>query len=111
MARSEIMRMYDWADVFVMPSICEGSATVTYEALACGLPVVTTSNSGSVVRDGQDGFVVPIRDSGAIALRLRQLLDNRELLREMSMSARRRGWEFGLESYGARIISLIKSLS
>lgn len=110
-ARSEIMRMYDWADVFVMPSICEGSATVTYEALACGLPVVTTSNSGSVVRDGQDGFVVPIRDSGAIALRLRELLDNRELLREMSMNARQRGREFGLESYGTRIISLIKSLS
>lgn len=105
--RSDIIRMYEWADVFVLPSICEGSATVTYEALACGLPVITTPNAGSVVRDDQEGFVVPIRDSDAIAACLQRLLDDRELVRTMSANARKRSLEFGLESYGRRIINLI----
>jgi len=45
--RSEIQSHYEWADVFLLPSVCEGSATVCYEALAAGLPVVTTPNAGS----------------------------------------------------------------
>lgn len=59
--------LYTWADVFVLPSICEGSAMVIYEALSWGLPIITTYNSGSIVRDGIDGYIVPIRDSEAIA--------------------------------------------
>ena len=47
------------ADVFVFPSLFEGSAVVTYEALACGLPCVVTPSAGSVVRDGVEGFLVP----------------------------------------------------
>jgi glycosyltransferase involved in cell wall biosynthesis len=68
--RQEVRRHYQWADVFVFPSLCEGSAMVTYEALAAGLPVITTPNAGSVVRDGVDGFIVPIRDAEAIAAKL-----------------------------------------
>jgi glycosyltransferase involved in cell wall biosynthesis len=68
--RSQMAELYDWADVFVLPSICEGSAMVTYEALLWGLPVITTPNAGSVVRDTVDGFIIPIRDSDAIAQKL-----------------------------------------
>ncbi|NET53986.1 MAG: glycosyltransferase family 4 protein, partial [Merismopedia sp. SIO2A8] len=64
--RSQMADLYTWADVFVLPSICEGSAMVIYEALNWGLPVITTYNSGSIVRDGIDGFIVPIRDAAAI---------------------------------------------
>jgi glycosyltransferase involved in cell wall biosynthesis len=73
--RSEMAELYDWADVFVLPSICEGSAMVTYEALAHGLPIITTYNSGSLVRDGIDGYIVPIRDSEAIANKLFTLFE------------------------------------
>lgn len=102
--RSDIMRMYHWADVFVFPSICEGSATVTYEALAGGLPVITTPNAGSVVRDTQDGYIVPIRAPEAIADRLERLLAEPELLRSMSVNARERSREFDLASYGERLV-------
>ena len=47
------------ADVFAFPSLFEGSAVVTYEALACGLPSIVTPSAGSVVRDGIEGFLVP----------------------------------------------------
>src|SRR5208283_380502 len=53
-SRNEIAKHFEWADVFLLPSICEGSATVTYEALAHGLPVICTPNTGSVVRDGME---------------------------------------------------------
>lgn len=68
--RSEMDKLYRWADVFVLPSICEGSAMVTYEAMIYGLPIITTFNTGSIVRDGLDGFIVPIRDPQVIADRL-----------------------------------------
>jgi len=51
----------------VLPSICEGSATVTYEALASGVPVICTPKTGSMVRHGVDGNIVPIRNPEAIA--------------------------------------------
>jgi glycosyltransferase involved in cell wall biosynthesis len=68
--RSQVKNLYMWADVFVLPSICEGSAMVTYEAMSLGVPIITTYNSGSLVRDGLDGFIVPIRDINTIVDRL-----------------------------------------
>jgi hypothetical protein len=64
--RSDICAHYQWADVLLLPSICEGSATVVYEALATGLPVICTPNVGSIVRDGMDGFVIETGSSEAI---------------------------------------------
>lgn len=108
--RSQVAEFYRWADVFVFPSICEGSATVTYEALANGLPAITTANAGSVVRDGHEGFIVPIRDAEAIATRLEQFASDRELLAEMSSAAVERSREFTLERYGERLMQAITPL-
>ncbi len=74
--RSKMAELYSWADVFVLPSICEGSAMVTYEALSWGLPVITTANSGSIVRNGIDGFIIPMRNSNVIAEKLVQIHQN-----------------------------------
>ena len=54
------------ADVFVFPSLFEGSAVVTYEVLASGLPSIVTRAAGSVIRDGIDGFIVTPRDVTAL---------------------------------------------
>lgn len=98
---------YRWADVFVLPSLCEGSATVCYEALAAGLPVITTPNAGSVMRDGVDGFIVPVRDAEAIAEKLELLLSQPELLAEMSRNALARASEFTLEKYQERLLAAL----
>jgi len=107
--RSEIHSEYAWADVFLLPSICEGSATVCYEALSHGLPVITTPNSGSVVCDGIDGFVVPIRNAKAIADRVERLADDPDLWASMSANALSRASEFTLEKYGERLMSVFES--
>jgi glycosyltransferase involved in cell wall biosynthesis len=105
--RAEIQRHYAWADVFLLPSICEGSATATYEALAAGLPVVTTPNAGSVVRDGRDGHVVPIRDVDAIVAALLGLAGNPRLRQEMAHEASLRAAEHDLAHYGQRLRSAL----
>ncbi|PPS42779.1 glycosyltransferase family 4 protein [Chroococcidiopsis sp. TS-821] len=68
--RSQMSELYAWADVFVLPSICEGSAMVTYEAMNWKLPIVTTPNAGSIVRNNIDGFVVPVKNPSSIANKL-----------------------------------------
>lgn len=57
------------ADLFVLPSLEEGLARTTIEAMACGLPVIVTANTGAGdwVMPGENGEIVPIRDAGAIA--------------------------------------------
>lgn len=106
-ARNDIMDHYAWADVFFLPSICEGSATVTYEALACGLPVLTTPNSGSPVQNGVNGFIVPIHDVPAMAERLAQLHRDRAWLAEMGKAAAVHAKNLSLEAYQKRFLRLL----
>jgi glycosyltransferase involved in cell wall biosynthesis len=103
--RSDIAQHFKWADVLLLPSICEGSATVTYEALGYGLPVVCTPNAGSVARDGVEGFIVPVRDATAIAGRIEQLAQDLELRAQMAANAKARAAEFTVEAYGRRLLA------
>lgn len=107
---SDPVSLYQRADVFVFPTIEEGSALVTYEALACGLPVATTPNAGSVVRDGVDGFIVPIRDVEALATALERLRADERLRRELGRAARSRAEAFPWEEYGDRLAASLAEL-
>lgn len=109
--RSEMHQQFAWADVFLLPSLCEGSATVVYEALAAGLPVVCTPNTGSVVRDGVDGYIVPTRDIGAITGALMTFARDRELLRAMSANAHERSKAFTLDCYQERLLAAMNEAS
>ena len=108
--RSEVNQHFQWADVFLLPSICEGSATVTYEALAHGLPVVCTPNAGSVVRDPIEGFLVAMRDAKAIAAAIGRLAGSPDLRARMGQNARLRATEFTVEAYGQRLLSALKAV-
>jgi len=98
------------ADVFVFPSLFEGSAVVTYEALACGLPSVVTPNAGSVVRDGLEGFIVPPRDVPALAARLEQLGLDPNLRARMAGAARSRALAFDWPRYHAALAEVVSDL-
>jgi glycosyltransferase involved in cell wall biosynthesis len=67
--RQRYVERYQTSDIFVFPSIEDGFAFVVAEALACGLPVITTRNTGAsdLIEAGQNGEIVPIRDPEAIA--------------------------------------------
>ena len=91
--------VYRQASAFVLPSIQDGFGMVAYEAAACGIPVIVSENVGAEIRDGEDGYVVPIRDPDAIADRLVRLRDE-ETRRRMGASARARALASTWERYG-----------
>jgi len=97
-------------DVFVFPSLFEGSAVVTYEALACGLPSVVTPSAGSVVRDGVEGFVVPPRNVEALAERMERLGCDPALRARMARAARVRALEYDWPRYHAALAGVIAEL-
>jgi glycosyltransferase involved in cell wall biosynthesis len=102
---------YARSDVFAFPSLAEGSACVTYEAMAAGLPSVVTAESGSVVRDAQDGFVIPAADPDALADRLRHLHARPDLRAAMGASARaaiEQRWTW--RHYGERVVAVWREL-
>lgn len=91
---------YQSADVFCLPTIEDGYGLVLGEALSYGLPLITTTNSGGsdLISEGKEGFIVPIRDAGAIYDKLKLLSSDSELLRKMKVSALKKttslnGWE------------------
>ncbi|MCL7998807.1 glycosyltransferase family 4 protein [Brucella sp. 21LCYQ03] len=109
--RSEMRAQFEWADVFLLPSLCEGSATACYEALAAGLPVICTENTGSVVRHGIDGYIVPIRDVDETVHILREFSGSPGTLARMSENARERARDFTVERYGERLVQALSQYS
>lgn len=80
---------YCEASVFVLPSLSEGNPRVVMQAMAHGLPVITTTNAKSMVEDGKSGFVVPIRDVCALEEKIRYFYDNRDVAESMGTEARK----------------------
>lgn len=107
--RDHIHEEYTSADVLVLPSLAEGSAEVVYEALAVGIPVVTTAAAGSVVRDGIEGRLVPERDPIALALTIEHIVKSRALRHRMAARARERAHDYTLEHYGQRLLAALRS--
>jgi alpha-maltose-1-phosphate synthase len=102
----EQMRQHD---VLLLPSLFEGYALVISEALSQGLPVITTPNSGAshTIRNGLEGFIVPIRNSFAIAECLQQLVDDRSKLFEMRLACLRRATELSWAGYEQELRSVV----
>jgi glycosyltransferase involved in cell wall biosynthesis len=92
--------IYADADVLVFPTLFEGMGMVVLEAMACGLPVIVTPRGpDQVVRDGKDGFIVPIRDTDALTQRMEQLRSDPDLRLSMGLEARHRALRFTCDHY------------
>lgn len=96
--QSELFTRMSEASLMVVPSVtsskgdAEGVPNVLKEAAARGLPIVASRHGGipEVVEEGQTGFLTPERSSGQLSARLRQLMDNQPLRREMAAKAYQR---------------------
>ena len=97
--------------VFVFPSPFEGSSKSVFEALACGLPVITTPNAGSVVRHAVDGYIVGPEDEAALGDAIKTLYENPRLREEMSVRARQRAEAYTWDTYVNKVWDAYHSLS
>ena len=88
--RENIMDYLRISDIFVLPSLSEGFPNVILEAMAAGLPIVTTNFEGSseIVEDGVNGFIVQTKNPKALADSIAEILDDFNV--KQSMSARNR---------------------
>jgi glycosyltransferase involved in cell wall biosynthesis len=99
------------ADVFVFPSLAEGSARVVFEALACGCYVITTPNSGSIVEHGIHGGIVPPGDSASLAEAIEYACRHRDKVSEIGRSnAQCVREKFRQCNYGDQLWALYKEL-
>jgi glycosyltransferase involved in cell wall biosynthesis len=106
-------KVKDWLgkfDVFLFPSTCEGSAGAVMEAMAAGLPVCVTPNSGSVARHGIDGFIHRYDEIDQFTNAIQQLDDDRDMLQKMGDSARQRAIGYDLPAYGADLLRFFEGL-
>jgi alpha-maltose-1-phosphate synthase len=100
--------------VMVLPSIEEGLALVQAQALACGCPVIASTNTGSedLFIDGKQGFIVPIRDPAALCERMQRLAVQPELRQAMSAAALEMVQQIGgWKQYGDRWVELLRKLT
>lgn len=107
---AQVLALMRSCDLLVLPSIVEGRALVQQEALACGLPLLVTSNAGGqdLIDEGETGWLVPIRAPENIAEKLNWLADNRAVLPAMREYARRKAAHYTWRAYGQIIVAAVR---
>ncbi|RZU39229.1 glycosyltransferase family 4 protein [Edaphobacter modestus] len=113
-SQDRMIELMSTSHVMVLPSVEEGLALVQGQAMACGCPVIASTNTGSedLFTDEVEGYIVPIRDSQALTLRMQQIAEDPELRHRLSEAALRRvkslgGWN----DYGDRWEALLTEVT
>jgi glycosyltransferase involved in cell wall biosynthesis len=105
----EVLKLMQSCDVLVLPSIAEGRALVQQEAMANGLPLIITPNTGGedLIVEGETGFLVPIRRPDKIAEKISWMADHRNSLPDMRLAAMKKADEYPWQRYTDRIVSAL----
>ena len=108
---NQMPKIYNQADIFVLPSLVEGHPKTLLEAMACSCPVVVTNVEGTVdiVRNGQNGLMVE-PEKEKINYALRQLIGNKILSEKLAKNARETIDEnFNIDKLFKREVSVLKT--
>ena len=112
--QNQLRWFYSQCSVFCIASVEEGLAMVQPQAMACGLPVIHTTNTGGedIVRDGVDGFCIPIRDVEAIKEKILFFYENSDLRTAMGENALERAkTSLSWDDYGENIANAYSNIN
>lgn len=100
------------ADIYVHSAKREGFGLVLIEAMACGLPVVTTDGGGNaeIIEEGKNGFLIRERNVAAFKAKVDELIANKELYKAMSNNAEVYSKQFDIKDYAEKLVGLYKYL-
>jgi glycosyltransferase involved in cell wall biosynthesis len=111
--RAELSGIYSQGSVLVLPSVQEAFGMVQAQAMACGLPVIATTNTGApnLFSDGIEGFIVPARNSLAIRNQIKWMIDHPNERAQMGNAAMRRIKELGgWDHYGEQCLAVYREV-
>ena len=111
--QAQLKELMSRSHVMVLPSIQEGFGMVMAQAMACGCPVIASRNTGAedLFEDGHAGFIVPVRDSTALAQRLQRLADDRSLRARLGAAALARVQQIGgWDDYGRHALAIYRQI-
>lgn len=109
----DAVRLYQQASVCVLPTLEDGFGLVVLEAMACGVPVIVTNQTGAkdCVRSDIDGFILPSADAGRIAETLEYCSAHRDQLTQMGQQARQQAEQFSWARYQDGVALHLKRLA
>lgn len=105
--RNVMINQYLNADIFVLPTLVEGMAIAHLEAMAFGIPVITTPNCGSIISNSKEGFIIPIRDPEILASRIEEIVEDRDLRKQMSIRSKKIAKKYSWDRYSEKLLSVI----
>jgi glycosyltransferase involved in cell wall biosynthesis len=108
LSHPEIAQLLQTCSVFVLASVEEGFARVILEAMAAGLPIIATYETGAttMIRDGVEGLIVPARDPDALARAMFRVASDSSAARRMGEAAHQRvAGKHTWQDYGDRLLA------
>lgn len=106
----KLVELMQESDVFVFPSICEGFGLVLVQAMATGLPLITTYNTSGpdFIEEGKDGFLIEAQDVEAIKNKVKYFLQNPEEVKRMGQNAIIKSKDFTWDKFSSEIIKSVE---
>jgi glycosyltransferase involved in cell wall biosynthesis len=111
-ARKKVLEEMGISDVLVLPSLFEGFGLVILEAMAAGLPVITTTNTGGpdVIEDGKEGFIVPAGKADVLREKMDYFIQNLGEAIRMGQAAHQKARQYTWERYGKAYAETIREV-
>lgn len=113
LSHKEVLQCMRDHDVFVFPSLFEGFGLVITEAMSQGIPVITTERTAGpdLIKDGEDGWIVPAGSSAALKEVLQKILETPEILKQAGLAAQNKAKTRPWSVYGQEMAEALSSLS
>ena len=110
---ADLLQAYRAADVFVFPSLAEGFGQVLLEAMASGLPTISTENTAApdLIDHGQEGFVIRPGSASELAAHIEEFLRNPDLLSAMSEGALKRAEYFSWARFRRGVTDFVRNVA
>jgi glycosyltransferase involved in cell wall biosynthesis len=112
LSRDEMASEYQAADIFVFPTLSEGSSNALLEAMASALPIVTTrvGAASDFLRDDENALLVPIRDAGAVAGSVQRLVADQSLRERVGRAAQATAAQYKLARVHENLVALLEGV-